>query len=178
MQSDDVMSPGSRPGGVPRVMMSRVADVAQTYERFADELMRYATVLVGPGDAGDVVADAVLACCARPGWERVEHQRAYLYRAVLHRAASLRRSDERRHRRDHVAARGVSATDAGVDSADGAVDAERALARLSAQQRAVVYLAYWHDLPPSEIAQLLGVGEGTVRKQLARGRETLRRFLA
>ena len=52
-----------------------------------------------------------------------------------------------------------------------------ALAQLSPQQRAVVYFTYWDDLLPSQIAELLDVSEGTVRKQLARARDHLRRIL-
>jgi RNA polymerase sigma-70 factor (ECF subfamily) len=57
------------------------------------------------------------------------------------------------------------------------VDAHRALQQLAPQQRAVIYLTYWEDLRPQQIAELLEVGEGTVRKQLARAREHLRRIL-
>ena len=42
------------------------ADDVETYRRHAAELIRYATVLVGPDDAADVVADAVLAAFATP----------------------------------------------------------------------------------------------------------------
>lgn len=57
------------------------------------------------------------------------------------------------------------------------IDAHRALAALSEQQRAVVYLTYWDDQTPAQIAELLDVAEGTVRKQLARARDHLRRIL-
>ena len=60
---------------------------------------------------------------------------------------------------------------------ESSLDAQRALANLSPQQRAVVYLTYWEDLTPAQIAELLEVSEGTVRKQLARAREQLRRIL-
>ena len=49
--------------------------------------------------------------------------------------------------------------------------------RLSPRQRAVVYLAYWDDLDPAAIAQVLGVSEGSVRRHLARARAALRRML-
>ena len=52
-----------------------------------------------------------------------------------------------------------------------------AVSRLSPQQRAVVFLTYWNDLDVAGIAALLGVGEGTVRKQLDRGRSKLREVL-
>ena len=45
------------------------------------------------------------------------------------------------------------------------------------QQRAVVYLTYWHDWEPARVAATLGVSEGTIRQQLGRGREKLREVL-
>jgi len=153
-------------------MMTAVVDPTDVYRRHADELVRYATALVGPTDAPDVVTDAVMAAFASPGWPSVENQRAYLYRAVLNRSLSMRRSDARRVAREER----VAASDS-VVARESSVDAQRALAVLSPQQRAVVYLTYWDDLTPTQVAALLGVSEGTVRKQLARAREQLRRIL-
>jgi RNA polymerase sigma factor (sigma-70 family) len=80
----------------------------------------------------------------------------------------------RRHRRETV----IAAQSRTIgDPPDTAVDAHRALAALSGQQRAVVFLTYWEDQAPAQIAELLGVSDGTVRKQLARAREHLRRIL-
>jgi RNA polymerase sigma factor (sigma-70 family) len=153
-------------------MMTLVDDDVALYRRHADELIRYATALVGPTDAPDVVTDGVLAAFGSPGWGSVEHRRAYLYRSVLNRALTVRRSDERRQRRELAVA-----LPAATPAHESSIDAHRALAQLSPQQRAVVYLTYWDDLTPMQIADLLGVGEGTVRKQLARAREQLRRIL-
>jgi RNA polymerase sigma factor (sigma-70 family) len=153
-------------------MMSAVDDDAAVYREYADELTRYATVLVGPDDAPDVVVDGVLAAFRSPSWSSVEHRRAYLYRAVYSRAVSMRRSDERRVRREMAAAQREIRPEH-----EPSIDAHRALAALSPQQRAAVYLTYWSDQTPAQIAELLGVGEGTVRKQLARARDQLRRIL-
>jgi len=144
------------------------------YRAHASELIAYATVLVGRDEARDVVTDAVLSAFASREWPTVRNRRAYLYRAVLNRAASHHRSVARRQRRERRAALRVVRSD---DEPAGSVDVELALARLSAQQRAVVYLAYWQDQTPAQIADLLGVTEGTVRKQLARARQQLRRIL-
>lgn len=152
--------------------MTVVADPSEVYRRHADELVRYATALVGPADAPDVVVDAVVAAFRSPAWSKVDNQRAYLYRAVLNRSLSVRRSDARRVARELRVA-GSEPVAAGESS----LDAQRALAGLSPQQRAVVYLTYWEDLTPAQIAALLEVSEGTVRKQLARAREQLRRIL-
>lgn len=150
------------------------ADDVETYRRHAAELVRYATALVGPDDAPDVVADAVVAAFASRSWRDVDNRRAYLYRAVLNHSASHHRSSQRRRRREERAATLVPSAS---DPPGAAVDAHRALASLSEQQRAVVFLTYWEDLAPAQIADLLGVSDGTVRKQLARARDQLRRIL-
>lgn len=152
--------------------MTAVVDSSEVYRRHADELVRYATALVGPADAPDVVVDAVMAAFRSPAWSNVENKRAYLYQAVLNRSLSVRRSAARRVARELRVA-GSEPVAAGESS----LDAQRALAGLSPQQRAVVYLTYWEDLTPAQIAALLEVSEGTVRKQLARAREQLRRIL-
>ncbi len=146
----------------------------ELYRAHADELTRYATVLVGPDDAPDIVTDAVLAAFASPNWRTVEHPRAYLFRSVLNHANTLHRSTSRRRRREIVVARG-SAT--AMSHPDSSIDAQRALQTLSTQQRAVVYLSYWEDQTAADIAETLGISEGSVRKQLARGREQLRKVL-
>jgi RNA polymerase sigma factor (sigma-70 family) len=94
---------------------------------------------------------------------------------VLNQARTHHRATTRRRRRETV----VSLREAAPRPApaDSAIDAHRALAQLSEQQRAVVYLTYWEDLDPAQIANVLNVAEGTVRKQHARGRDRLRRIL-
>jgi len=148
---------------------------ADIYKRHALELIRYATSLVGPDDASDVVTDAVVAAFSSPGWPSVVQPRAYLYRAVYFRAIEVHRSTTRRRRREQAVA--PRDDNPSIDPS-GTIDAFRSLAKLSAQQRAVVYLTYWEDQPPVAIAELLNVSEGTVRKQLARARDQLRRELS
>ena len=68
---------------------------AETYEKYAEELTRFATLLVGPDGAADAVASAVAAALGTPGWNSVENRRAYLYRAVVNAV----RMEARRNRR-------------------------------------------------------------------------------
>lgn len=170
------VSPADAIGGVGWVMMQEMTvprrSDADVYRELAPELVRYATVLVGPNDAADVVADAVTAVFGSRAWPAVVNQRAYLYRAVYHRALDLRRGEARRARREHA-----TAASEHTIGPDPSVDAQRVLACLSPQQRAVIYLTYWADLTPARIADLLDVSEGSVRKQLGRARDTLRRTL-
>jgi RNA polymerase sigma-70 factor (ECF subfamily) len=142
------------------------------YRKHAEELTRFATFLVGPDEAPDVVSSAVLRTLSSPGWSRVEHHRAYLFRAVLNEARMHHRSTARRHAREQRSARPE-----GVEEIDTLSDVLDMVGQLSPRQRAVLYLAYWDDLGPASIADVLGVSEGSVRRHLARGRAALRRML-
>jgi RNA polymerase sigma-70 factor (ECF subfamily) len=157
------------------MMMTMTLSDQELYRAHAEELIRYATVLVGPDDAPDVVTDAVLSAFATPAWSQVAQPRAYLYRSVLNTALSSHRARERRRRRETAVAMRPVAPES--SPAESAIDVHRALATLSPQQRAVVFLAYWQDQPPSQIAATLDVSEGTVRKQLARARAQLRKVI-
>ena len=70
---------------------------AEIYDELAVALIRFATVLVGPSNAQDVVSSAVLRSLANPGWNDVQNRRGYLYQAV---ANESRRSPTRHSRRD------------------------------------------------------------------------------
>jgi len=149
--------------------------IEEAYRKWGDDLVRYATALAGPVDAPDLVAEAFTTVLARGdgAWTTVDEPRAYLYRAVTNAARMAARSRSRRRARefrwsaDDVT--GELLVDPGV---------RRALDRLSVRQRAVTYLTYWHDLAPSEVASLLSITDGAVKRHLARARSTLREVLA
>jgi RNA polymerase sigma-70 factor (ECF subfamily) len=145
---------------------------AEVYRRYAADLTRYASMLVGHHDAPDVVATAVLSAMSARGWHAVENPRAYLYRAVFHAALRWRRRAVLRLMAEDRAAR--RSPEFGLDERPEVVDALR---RLSVQQRAVVFLTYWEDLTPRSCAELLDVSEGTVKRYLARARLRLREVL-
>jgi RNA polymerase sigma factor (sigma-70 family) len=145
---------------------------AEFLEKHADELTRFATAVVGPSEAPDVVSEAFLHCVVSRRWPTVSDRRAYLYRAVLNEALATRRSLTRRRRRDSHA---IFAEPVSDDTPSYEVlDAVR---RLSVRQRAVVVLTYWQDLGPASVAGLLGVSEGAVRRHLARARAHLKEYL-
>jgi RNA polymerase sigma factor (sigma-70 family) len=145
---------------------------AEVYEKYADQLVRFATGIVGPSDSRDVVSAAMVSVLWSTGWDEVRHERAYLYKAVLNEARQHLRRRDRRRRAEVKAASSPSGWI--PELRPEVVDAVR---RLSVSQRAVVFLSYWEDMRPAEVARTLGVSEGTVHRQLARGEARLRRVL-
>jgi RNA polymerase sigma-70 factor (ECF subfamily) len=145
---------------------------AVLYTAVRGELIAFATGLVGRCDAEDVVSAAVLSSIRSPSWPQVENRRAYLYRAVVNEAQAVARRDAQRRRRDQHAA-GTERW----DLPDFHPEVLQAVDALSVRQRAVVLLTYWADLPPSEVADRLGIAEGSVRRHLARARARLRKAL-
>jgi RNA polymerase sigma factor (sigma-70 family) len=134
--------------------------------------VRFATGLVGPVDAQDVVTDACLRSFRAKDWQQVGNPRAYLYRSVLNHARSHHRSTLCRRLREMEAASPAFRWPHEVD-----VDVLAAVDRLSVQQRAAVVLTYWEDLTVAEVAQRLKISEGSVKLHLAKARSRLRETL-
>lgn len=150
-----------------------VMDDEQAYRSYAGELTRYATGLVGPFDAADVVTDACLKAFASKSWPEVSNRRAYLYRAVLTVATDHHRSTLSRRLREMKTAMPESTPAEEVD-----VDVLATVERLSMQQRAAVLLTYWADLPVDAVAEQMGISTGAVKRHLARARKHLQEWLS
>lgn len=146
---------------------------AEVYEKHADELIRFATMVAGPFEAEDVVANAMVRVFASAGWQHALNQRAYLYRSVMREAAMLARGARRRTTREQRV--GAWAQDASETSLRSEViDAIRSL---SVRQRAVVFMTFWLDAPVDEIAHLLSVSARTVQRDLAISYEKMGSYL-
>jgi RNA polymerase sigma-70 factor (ECF subfamily) len=150
-----------------------VMDNEQVYRSYAVELTRYATGLVGPFDAADVVTDACLKAFASRKWPEVANRRAYLYRTVLSVATDHHRSTLARRLRELKTAGPESTSSQEID-----IDVLNAVDRLSMQQRAAVLLTYWADLPVEAVANRMGVSTGAVKRHLARARRHLEEWLS
>ena len=154
-------------------MKTAAGSIDELWNAWSDDLLRYATVLVGPDDAPDVVDDAVVKVMV--AWSHDPARRfelPYVLRIVLNEARMRHRSRTRRERREWR----VAALPAQVELlADPTV--RQAVGRLSVMQRAAIYFTYWEDLTPAMVADRLGVSEGTVRRHLARARKQLREVL-
>lgn len=162
MIADVIPETGQSPG-------SPLQAVIAAYEEHGRALVRFATMLVGPADAEDVVSDALIRVMDAAETRPLDNPVAYLYRTVSNTAKNHRRSRGRRLVRERLVAPPVG----GGIPVDLAPEVLDAVGKLSHQQRAVIFLTYWADLTPSAIADYLDISEGSVRKQLARGRAKL-----
>jgi RNA polymerase sigma factor (sigma-70 family) len=144
-------------------------DAAEAYDKYADELVRFATSLVGPFDADDVMSVALVRVLRRPTWRAVDDLRPYLFRAVINEARGRRRSADRRLRRETDAARLAGE----AVSAFVRIEVLDALRQLTIQQRAVVFMTYWLDQPAADVARTLHVSLRTVERELTRARRAL-----
>jgi RNA polymerase sigma-70 factor (sigma-E family) len=113
---------------------------------------------------------------AHRGWDRIgslEHPEAYLRTMVVNEFLSWRR---RLTNRELPMAELIEP--APVDDVSGRQAqrdaAWRLLGQLPRQQRAVLVLRFYEDLPDDEIAAVLGCSASTVRSNAARGLASLR----
>lgn len=150
--------------------MARPSD-EEIYEKHADALTRYAMSLVGRDEAPDVVSKAVLASISSNRWSKVRNHKAYLYRAVLNQARKTHRDRQRRWSKELRAA----ARRREQYETEYRPEVLEAVMKLSPRQRAATFLTYWEGLSVPEVAERIGVSQGSVKRHLARARSRLRR---
>ena len=139
----------------------------QIYRKHRDDLIRYATSLVGPDKAEDVLSTIILRILRRRSLADLDDPRPYLFKAVLNESRSVMRFR-----------RTVELTDPGTVVAEPDLDVLDAVLRLPVRQRAAIYLVYWADMSVADAARHMGVGSGTVKKYLHSARNSLKGVLA
>ena len=175
-----------RPSGWERDVRDRIIardDTALTevYDQFASFVYGLALRVIGDARAAeDVSQDVFVGIWQRP--EAFDPQRGSLRTwlgTLTHRQAVdyVRREEARRRRAEREASRAVTAPD--VDEmATALVAAERvraALDVLPAEQRRAIHLAYFEGKTYRQVAEVLGIPEGTAKSRLRLG---LRRIAA
>lgn len=151
-----------------------LSNLIRTHHR---SFIGYAYLLCGnPRDAEDIVQDALIKVFAgrktRPG----DLTAAYVRRAIL---TTYLDTGRRRHRWLNVIH--LTATSDRQESLDGLtsgqIDIAKALSALSNRQRASVVLRYFEDLTIPQIAECLGIADGTVKRHLFDAHAALRGLL-
>ena len=151
-------------------------------------------IIEDEADAADVLQDVFVKIFKGIGRFRGHSSlRTWIYRIALHEASNHRRGWWRRRRREPVSL-DEDRTGSEALRAESRIRAEtpyqameqterqelvrRALASLAQPYRTVLVLREMGGFSYEEIAQVLGVSEGTVKSRLTRGRELLKRKLA
>ena len=137
------------------------------YTKHKDDLIRYATVLVGSGEAEDVLSMVVLKTLERRSLADLDDARAYLFRAISNEAKSGAR---RRRTAEAVPVPPASS----VQLAEPDDEVAAALRTLPPRQLAAVFLVYWEDLTIKDAARTLGASTGTVKRYLYLARRKLK----
>ncbi len=139
------------------------------YLKYRDALTRFATVLVGPADANDVISTVVTRVIASGrSLGDLDNPQAYLTRAVANESKTLLRTR----------ARTTELIDAAVaDAPTPQPEVLRAVMALPPQQRAATYLVYWVGMNSREAAVVLRCRPATVRRYLLLAKRRLRGVL-
>jgi len=132
--------------------------------------MRYATALVGPDIAEDVVSTVVTRVLGRSGGlGGLREPKQYLMRSIL---------NEVRTRHRERARQAVVHADVAVSATyQSDADVVEVIEALPAQQRAAAFLVFYEGYTPAEAARMMGCRPATVRRYLHLARSKLREAL-
>lgn len=132
------------------------------------DLIRYATVLVGPSDAEDVLSTVIARVYkSRRTLSDLAEPRPYLMKAVFH------ESLDRKKRKQ-----ALPLVDQAIAPVKSQPEVLEAVMELPFQQRAVVYLTYWMGMTSDEAARFMGCQPSTARRYLHLARRKLEAVLA
>lgn len=110
--------------------------------------------------------------------ERIESLRAWVFKVATNLVKSgFRRLAAERRAKSLLEGGRHRAEGLTSDRSNDLVDLRRALAMLPARQREATVLRYYLDMDVREIAQALGVNEGTAKTALFRARQALAQAL-
>jgi RNA polymerase sigma factor (sigma-70 family) len=130
-------------------------------------LNAYAYLLTGDlRDAEDLVQDALVKTFVRGRHVEISSAEGYVRTAILTTWIDTYRRRRQWERVRHLLIRGER-QDGPADAVGARSDVRAALGRLAPQQRACVVLRYYDDLTIGEIADRLGLAEGTVKRYLS-----------
>lgn len=153
-------------------MDTNALDDEELYIKYSDRLIRFASFVVGPADAEDVMIEGVLRAFESRNWHSVKNRPAFLYQSVLNAGRTHLRSSKRRTARE-LKAHSIGAANAPIEGLALSHEVRDAVACLSPRQRAVIFLTYWEDLDERASANQLGISVGSVRRHLFRARKNL-----
>src|ERR1700732_4660518 len=167
-------------GTLSRTSESKMNEFGRLLEKEIPRLRRYAFALTrNMSRADDLVQDTLVRAIAKQRyWQWGTNLRAWLFTIMHHQnAAGVRRSvrEGSAVELDDPWPFLIAPTD--PIGALSLRDLDRALARISDEQRQVILLIGLERISYKEAATILGVPIGTIRSRLSRGRESLRMLM-
>jgi RNA polymerase sigma-70 factor (ECF subfamily) len=149
--------------------------LARLFEEHAESLVR-SLFAAGYSDASDAVQEAFVQAVVH--WRRIrryDDPLLWLRRVAINRA----RDRARARRRQAALTERLGSVSAAVAELPRGVDDDvvAAVAALPPQQREVVALFYYSDLPIVQIAEAMGINEGTVKSHLHAARAAVARIM-
>ncbi len=149
---------------------SEMPVLEDTYRELRLPLLRLAFLLTGSRETAEDLVQSAFAA-AQPRWQQIVDPPAYLRRSIVNLAKDGQRREFRRRRLLRSEPEPVTA----IPELD---ETWSTIRRLPTNQRAVVVLHYYEDLPLVEISRLLGRPPNTVRSDLRRAHARLRKDLS
>ena len=176
LPADARRPPEPAPDAVPRQLHAARADA--DFREFVSSrgraLLRSAVLLTGNlADAEDLVQSALAK--TYQAWDRIEDRNAldgYVRRAMVNTHISW----WRRRRVDEYPTDEIPDQPAADESGNSELHdtLQRAIDRLPQRMRAAVVLRYFEDMTEAEVADILGVSQGTVKSTVSRAVAKLR----
>ena len=157
-----------------------MSDLHCRIEQEIPRLRRYARGLTRASDrADDLVQDTLLRALTKLHlWQPGTDLRAWLFTIMHHQYVNTVRREAREAASvdiEHIASTLTATSD--PTARRQLVELDRALGRLSVDQREVLLLVGLEGMDYESVGQILDVPVGTVRSRLSRGRERLREMM-
>jgi RNA polymerase sigma-70 factor, ECF subfamily len=164
--------------------LAQVEDAETRDERFAVLVRRQArfvfrvaySILRKVQDADDAVQETFLKLYRSQRWDRIEDERAFLARVAWRTAIDQLRKAPKNEPASDAPWAGQNPEQAAIVS-DWNSAVQRLIDALPEELRQPLALSSVEELTSREIAQVMGIPEGTVRTRLMRARQILRQKL-
>ncbi len=159
---------------MPPGALSRERDVREAYSAHAGELYGFAVRSLGDSGLAEEAVQEAFVRAWRAG-DRFDPQigslRTWLFAILRNVVIDLSRA---RASRPALSAGGTEPSVEPIDEALNAWQVEEAMRRIGDQHRRVLVETYYRGRPYSEVAEELGVPEGTVKSRVYYGLKALR----
>lgn len=155
-----------------------VLDFSEIVEQYQQRVFRLICAILGPGradyEADDVTQEVFLKVYQHLSTFREQSALGtWIYAIARNKAVDRRRLA--RNRREHVELTPDKA--AQTPDVQRRLELAQAIQKLPEVYRTILHLYYWQQASLSEIAELTGIKEGTLKSYMARARQNLEAIL-